>query len=301
MAFMLGSFTSGLFGGAADMTNIMNSWEKLKQNRMETQRQKDLMDAGSQVKQALDTTSDQAPATGPVTSTGSATSSAGSGGWTKPDIESMPLPKFMQPNSRFRSASPISTTPAAGAMPSAASASAPIPPATGSTDSSSPNEGQPFGSADVGQARAAWNQYLALSPADRYRMQREGQSAPPNPDAATAADAYRAVREGRGAISPREQDIFGAAPATQGIPTGPSTAPPQYLPGQNSALRLVRESAAPATQGGPTGTPVGAMAPIPPGASAPIPPAPGSSAQLAPPQTPPGRRRWRTGYPGMAR
>ena len=140
----------------------------------------------------------------------------------------------------------------------------------------------------MGQARAAWNQYLALSPADRYRMQREGQSAPPNPDAATAADAYRAVREGRGAISPREQDIFGAAPATQGIPTGPSTAPPQYLPGQNSALRLVRESAAPATQGGPTGTPVGAMAPIPPGASAPIPPAPGSSAQLAPPQTPPG-------------
>lgn len=48
MAFMLGSFTSGLFGGANDAVDVVNSWEKLKQTRMETQRQKDLMDAGAQ-------------------------------------------------------------------------------------------------------------------------------------------------------------------------------------------------------------------------------------------------------------
>ena len=105
MAFLLGSLTSGLFGGMADAANMVNAWEGLKQKRMETQRQQDLMEAGKATRQALETGA--APATG--------TSAAGTGAGTgtepiplhsgrdasgRPDITSMPLPKFMQPNNK---------------------------------------------------------------------------------------------------------------------------------------------------------------------------------------------------------
>lgn len=51
--FMLGSFTGGLFGGASDVMDIAHKWEGVKQARMETQRQSDMMKAAEQTRQAL--------------------------------------------------------------------------------------------------------------------------------------------------------------------------------------------------------------------------------------------------------
>jgi hypothetical protein len=110
MAFLLGSLTSGLFGGMADAANMVNAWEGLKQKRMETQqlqRQQDAADAA--MKADAETTARQALNTGAAPATGA--SAAGTGPTPlhpnsgrdssgRPDITSMPLPKFMQPNNK---------------------------------------------------------------------------------------------------------------------------------------------------------------------------------------------------------
>jgi hypothetical protein len=84
MPFMLDSFTSGLFGGANDAFNIVNQWQRTKQEKMETQRQQDLMTAGKQVKQAMNTQSTAAP---PITVTSSnvTTPATGSTATTTPN------------------------------------------------------------------------------------------------------------------------------------------------------------------------------------------------------------------------
>ena len=52
---MLGSFTSGLFGGASDAVDLMNKWQTLKQNTIETQKQQLTMNAAKGIKTAMDT------------------------------------------------------------------------------------------------------------------------------------------------------------------------------------------------------------------------------------------------------
>lgn len=187
------------------------------------------------------------------------TSSTGATGSTpRPpsDIESMPLPKFMQrAKAALAPAQPSATASvlgAAGAVPvnSAGTPGTGAPaPASSVSDNSSPNEGRPFGNDDTAQARSAWDAYANLTPGDRYRMQREGKAAPTNPDAPTGADAYRAVREGRGQVSQREQDIVGApaqpsaAAPMQAIPTTPSSG------GNRSVRQSANQQAIPTSNG----------------------------------------------------
>lgn len=52
MPFMLGSFTNGLFGSLKDTVGIMGDWEKLKQSKLETKRQQDLIDAAKAIREA---------------------------------------------------------------------------------------------------------------------------------------------------------------------------------------------------------------------------------------------------------
>jgi hypothetical protein len=96
MAFLLGSFTNGLFGGVQDAFNIANDWQKVKSNRMELQRQQDLMTAGKDTAQALDT--DATTSKGPtgVSTVTPIQKMPEDTGYKPSDITSMPLPTFMQ-------------------------------------------------------------------------------------------------------------------------------------------------------------------------------------------------------------
>jgi hypothetical protein len=113
MAFFLGNFTSGLFGGMSDAMSTMNAWEGLKQRRLETQRQQDMMDAGKATTEALKTgagatpdidTKPQPPSvtdtSAPPANNGPIALHPGRDAAGRPDISSMPLPNFMQPNKK---------------------------------------------------------------------------------------------------------------------------------------------------------------------------------------------------------
>lgn len=93
MAFLLGSFTDGLFGGAKDVMSIANDWETLKQKRMETKRQKDLMDAGDQVKSALK--AGQTAEKGAAAASSGTTSTPAPEKYVEPDFSTLPTPKWM--------------------------------------------------------------------------------------------------------------------------------------------------------------------------------------------------------------
>lgn len=92
--FMLGSFTNGLFNGARDTFSIVNDWETLKQNRMQTQRQQMMLDAAKQVGQATDAPNSAAQPDLGATAQTSTPYKLDSNG--RPDLSSAPLPKFMQ-------------------------------------------------------------------------------------------------------------------------------------------------------------------------------------------------------------
>jgi hypothetical protein len=250
MAFMLGSFTNGLFGGAGDVFNIANQWEKLKQNKMTTANMEQFQTAGKQVSQALKT--DEAapsPTTTPV-SVGSDTAGTApvtpvtSAPLAPDDLSFMPTPKHMQ-GLPIGSATPARYLPTA---PSPTSAPGGAPPAAGSANSSvanssamplSPAARSALGMtpAELSQARSAWQSYAAMTPAQRYTMTREGKAAPVNPDAPAGADALRAAREGKMQVSPQFQDAFGSSQPTQA--TGGAFAP--AAPGSNPSYAAVRE------------------------------------------------------------
>lgn len=71
MAFLLGSFTSGLFGGASDVMTLANNYEKYKQNKILTQQAQDMMNAGKLVGQGMKGLSTALPGVqaGPINST----------------------------------------------------------------------------------------------------------------------------------------------------------------------------------------------------------------------------------------
>lgn len=84
MAFMLGSFTSGLFGGARDAFQLVNDW-----NTLNTQRH--TREAAAAVKDALGTAGTGSEKLPSVTTT-----SPPAADKPLPDVSSMPPPKFMR-------------------------------------------------------------------------------------------------------------------------------------------------------------------------------------------------------------
>lgn len=91
MAFLLGSFTSGLFGGMRDMTQILNGWEDLKTKRLlnqagdETQKRIEAMPRGDT---SLPKGSMEVP---PI----SKSDTSAPDKFEEPDLDSVPPPKFM--------------------------------------------------------------------------------------------------------------------------------------------------------------------------------------------------------------
>jgi hypothetical protein len=88
VAFMLGSFTSGLFGGAHSAFQLVDEWSTLKQ-------QQSMRQAADTVRGALDTPSTDSGALPAITDRSASVAARPS-----PDqasIESMPLPEFMNP------------------------------------------------------------------------------------------------------------------------------------------------------------------------------------------------------------
>ena len=103
MPFLLGSFTSGLFGGARDMFDIANQWQQLKQSRLDTQiksqdvqRGQKTLDASNAVSTALNTKGSEDTGVSATTPTTVSKPSAINGHYTPSDISSMPLPNFMK-------------------------------------------------------------------------------------------------------------------------------------------------------------------------------------------------------------
>lgn len=88
MAFLLGSFTDGLFGGAKDVMSIANEWEGLKQKRMVTQAAEDAKKATAD-QRALDAGASKASPASAKPSTAAPTK------YTEPDFSSLPAPKWM--------------------------------------------------------------------------------------------------------------------------------------------------------------------------------------------------------------
>lgn len=88
MAFMLGSFTGGLFGGAHSAFQLVDEWNTLKNQR-------DMREAAGTVKGALDTPSSDTGAL-PVVTDRSASVAARPVA-DQAGIESMPLPEYMNP------------------------------------------------------------------------------------------------------------------------------------------------------------------------------------------------------------
>src|SRR3954470_23521323 len=94
MAFMLGAFTGGLFGGAHSAMQLVNDWNILKNQR-------DMREAAGAVKGALDTAPQDNGVLPTVTDRAAlpdaGTTDSGYNANGQPNIESMPLPNFMKP------------------------------------------------------------------------------------------------------------------------------------------------------------------------------------------------------------
>ncbi|HEY3790824.1 MAG TPA: hypothetical protein VGM09_03270 [Bradyrhizobium sp.] len=112
-----------MFGGASDVFQIANQWETLKQNRLKTQNDQMMADAGKQTatamksQQAADASApnpavnstgapSSASSTGTNVSTGAPTGTSGGPGTPGFDLSGMPTPNFIQ---KSKAALPVST------------------------------------------------------------------------------------------------------------------------------------------------------------------------------------------------
>ena len=92
MAFLLGSLTSGLFGGLRDTMDIANTWETIKQRRLETKRQQDMMDAADKAKAAMDSDTSAKNTALPQAQPTITENTP----FKEPDLSTLPTPAFMK-------------------------------------------------------------------------------------------------------------------------------------------------------------------------------------------------------------
>lgn len=214
MAFLLGSLTSGLFEGAKDMASLGNEWESLKQRRMETKRQQDMIDAASAVSAAGAADKNTPASTTPPTPTEKT--------YEPPDLNSVPQPEFMR------------RKPAVIVKDDLA------PPKLLADDNSSPREGQAFGRNMSGLPGSTYNPATAAIPT----------TVTPSPPMAPLQPPYNPA----GLVAPRTTLqptglVPGALPGA--LDLSHPTAPPQYLPGHpnNPATAPIPPAPVPAGQG----------------------------------------------------
>ena len=143
MAFMLGSFTSGLFGAVKDVMDIGNRWEQLKQERLETQQKQLDWEKGVAARKAVEADQgaqqaarDSAVSTAPAAPYGRGGENSPARSYTDKDLAAMPTPKYLQTQ-----------------------------PALPGVDNSSPREGQAFGGAQAsgGKQRVPVSQSSAIT------------------------------------------------------------------------------------------------------------------------------------------
>lgn len=148
MPFLLGSFTSGLFGGMKAVSQIADEWEGLKQHRLETQREQSFMDAAKAVQSATTAGSDSQDSALPQgTYSGGDTSSR----YVKPDLDSVPQPKFLVDRKALPAPTGDNSSPREGSPFGPSTPPNYLAPTTGMMGDS-PREGAPFGTPAAQQA-----------------------------------------------------------------------------------------------------------------------------------------------------
>jgi hypothetical protein len=217
MAFMLGSFTDGMFGSLKDMAALTNAWEDLKQKKLENEYRKDALEAvkkgqaataaagGGVAPQIVDAKGDR-PSPDPYMTGGNATSPAPPDDLSKWKPKALLPPPSPENPSEGKSAIPAGGTPTKTTIPSGAYVSPAGPPAGSDAD-------EPW--------------------AGTYTGQPVPYTGPPTPELGQAPAALPGVNRGWPAPGPSA----GPAPGTdRGRLRTPVAPPPaQLLPSQPPA------------------------------------------------------------------
>lgn len=263
MAFYLGGFSSGLFGGMHDAMSIMNEWEGVKQKRFETEHMQHLMEAGDAARKADAEGSAMAPNTklpsvtdtGTPAGTGPIALHSGRDSNGRPDLSSVPLPNFMQPKK------PAALLPAQGGVNSFERGSREGAPAGGT------------GSFERGSREGAPTPATTSSGTTAAAPVQEDPTAAAYGSAVSAP--FKALGRGVAAVGRGALDLAGKVGQGMAVGEGQNLVTPSYLPPTvGGTAQVPQQQPRPAIGTPPTGyagvagqpgTPSGAAAP--PGAS----------------------------------